>query len=122
MTVAPSPKEIPAPFHVVFTDLDGSLLDHDTYRWAEACGGPLPLSSKGVPVVMVSSKTAAEMTVLAKEMALSAPFVSENGGGIFIPEGAFDRPPDGAVNQGGFLEIHARDPLRGFGLSLAAYP
>ncbi len=110
MTVAPSSKEVPTPFHVIFTDLDGCLLDHDTYRWAEASEALSLCRRKGVPVVMVSSKTAAEMMVLAKEMALSAPFVSENGGGIFIPEDAFDRPPDGAVNQSGFLKYTLGTP------------
>jgi mannosyl-3-phosphoglycerate phosphatase len=102
MTVDPSPKEIPTPYYVIFTDLDGSLLDHDTYSWAEASDALSLCRQTGVPVVMVSSKTAAELTVLAGEMTLSAPFISENGGGIFIPEGAFDRPPNGTVQHGEF--------------------
>jgi mannosyl-3-phosphoglycerate phosphatase len=110
MPVAPDPKEVPAPFHVIFTDLDGSLLDHDTYSWAEASEALSLCRRKGVPVVMVSSKTGAEMAVLAKDIALSAPFVCENGGGIFIPEDAFDRPPDGAVYEGGFLKYALGTP------------
>jgi mannosyl-3-phosphoglycerate phosphatase len=102
MTVEPTPKENPTPYYVIFTDLDGSLLDHDTYSWAEASEALSLCRQKGVPVVMVSSKTGAEMAVLAAEMVLSAPFISENGGGVFVPGKAFDRPLDGTVYQNGF--------------------
>ncbi len=110
MTVEPSPKEIPTLYYVIFTDLDGSLLDQDTYSWAEAAKALSLCRRKGVPVVMVSSKTAAEMAVLAAEMALSAPFISENGGGIFVPEKAFDHPPDGAIYQAGFWKYALGTP------------
>jgi mannosyl-3-phosphoglycerate phosphatase len=110
MTVEPSPKEIPTLYYVIFTDLDGSLLDHDTYSWTDASDALSLCREKEVPVVMVSSKTAAELTVLAGEMTLLAPFISENGGGIFIPEGAFDRPPNGTVYQGGFWKYALGTP------------
>jgi mannosyl-3-phosphoglycerate phosphatase len=110
MTVEPSPKEIPIPYYVIFTDLDGSLLDHDTYSWAEAAEALSLCRGKGVPVVMASSKTGAEMAVLAEAMRLSAPFISENGGGIFVPEKAFDHPPDGAIYQAGFWKYALGTP------------
>jgi mannosyl-3-phosphoglycerate phosphatase len=110
MTVETSPKKIPTPFYVIFTDLDGSLLDHDTYSWAEAAEALSLCRRERVPVVMVSSKTGAEMEVIAKAMALSAPFISENGGGIFIPKKAFDHPPDGAVYRDGFWKYALGTP------------
>jgi mannosyl-3-phosphoglycerate phosphatase len=103
MTVEPGPMESPAPYYVIFTDLDGSLLDHDTYSWAEASKALSLCRRRRVPVVMVSSKTGAEMAVIAEKMTLSAPFISENGGGIFAPEDVFASMPDGAVRQGGYL-------------------
>ena len=55
------------PFYVIFTDLDGTLLDHDTYEWKEA-EPALDLCKKlGVPVVFVSSKTRAEIEVLRRQ-------------------------------------------------------
>ena len=85
------------PFHVIFTDLDGTLLDHDTYEWKEA-EPALDLCKKlGVPVVFVSSKTRAEMEVLRRKMAISEPFISENGGGIFFSDTEFQDPPPDAV-------------------------
>lgn len=72
---------------VVFTDLDGTLLDHDTYSHAQAGEALALLGEKGVPLVMVSSKTFPEMKALYDELRLTAPFVFENGGGIYWPEG-----------------------------------
>jgi mannosyl-3-phosphoglycerate phosphatase len=110
MTVEPSPEENPTPYYVIFTDLDGSLLDHDTYSWAEADEALSLCRRKNVPVVMVSSKTGAEMVVLAEAMRLSAPFISENGGGIFVPEKAFDHPPDGAIYKAGLWKYALGTP------------
>ena len=76
----------PSPSHLVFTDLDGTLLDHHTYSWKEALPALERCRKKSVPVVLVSSKTRAEMAVLHQELKLSAPFVSENGGGVFFPK------------------------------------
>lgn len=85
-----------SPF-LVFTDLDGTLLDPDTYRWDEAEPALAQCADLDVPVVLVSSKTRAEMNPLRLELGLSAPFVSENGGGIFFPGGRFWDPPPEAL-------------------------
>jgi len=71
---------------LIFTDLDGTLLDHDTYGWEEALPALDLCRRLGVPVILVSSKTRAEMDVLQNRLGLSAPFISENGGGIFFPK------------------------------------
>ncbi len=70
---------------VVFTDLDGTLLDHFTYSHKEADPGIILLRENGSPLVLVSSKTLAEMRLLHEKLALSSPFIFENGGGIFWP-------------------------------------
>jgi mannosyl-3-phosphoglycerate phosphatase len=85
------------PFHIIFTDLDGTLLDHDTYDWKDA-EPALDLCKKlGVSVVFVSSKTRAEMEDLRGKMAISGPFISENGGGIFFSDTDFQDPPANSV-------------------------
>jgi len=90
-------EELNIPFFVIFTDLDGTLLDHDTYEW-EAAKQALDICAElGFPIVMVSSKTRAEMEPLRREMSISAPFITENGGGIFFPKSSFkdkDPPPN----------------------------
>ena len=93
--------ETTTPFYVIFTDLDATLLDHDTYEWAEAVPALQLCGRIGVPVILVSSKTRAEMEVLCRRLSLSAPFISENGGGIFCPVGVFEHPPPGAAIDNG---------------------
>jgi mannosyl-3-phosphoglycerate phosphatase len=89
-------------FFVVFSDLDGTLLDHNTYGW-QAAQPALNLCKKcHVPIVLVSSKTRAEMELLRGELSVSAPFVSENGGGIFSKVTALRRFPQGPPSMRGF--------------------
>ena len=98
------------PSHLVFTDLDGTLLDHNTYGWEAALPALDHCRKNGIPVILVSSKTRAEMDVLRHELNLSEPFVSENGGGIFFPREAFKGAPADAI----LLKI--REPERSEGL------
>ncbi len=74
---------------VVFTDLDGTLLDHHTYKWTAAEPALRRLRGRGIPVVLCTSKTRAEILPLRKELGLRAPFVAENGGAIYIPRNYF---------------------------------
>ena len=45
---------------VVFTDLDGTLMDHDSYDVAPAKPALDALAARSIPVVPVTSKTRAE--------------------------------------------------------------
>jgi mannosyl-3-phosphoglycerate phosphatase len=92
-----APEKSATPFYIIFTDLDGTLLDHDTYEWKEAEPALDRCKKLGVPIILVSSKTRAEMEVLRREIALSDPFISENGGGIFFSNVTFQDPPPNAV-------------------------
>jgi mannosyl-3-phosphoglycerate phosphatase len=76
--------------YIVFTDLDGTLLDYGTYSWNEALPALSRLRALRIPVVLCSTKTAAEMQPLARELRLEAPYIVENGGGIRIPQAAGD--------------------------------
>ena len=70
---------------LVFTDLDGTLLDHDNYSWAPATAALERLRQAGVPVIFNSSKTAAEQIVLRKQIGNEHPFVVENGAAVYVP-------------------------------------
>jgi mannosyl-3-phosphoglycerate phosphatase len=74
---------------VVFTDLDGTLLDRYTYSYDNALPSVKHLLQKAIPVIFCSSKTRAEQEVYRQEFGLFHPFIVENGGAIFIPEGYF---------------------------------
>jgi mannosyl-3-phosphoglycerate phosphatase len=73
--------------YLFFSDLDGTLLDHETYGYEPAREALALIREKGYPLILVSSKTYHEMKILHEEMRLSAPFIFENGGGICWPEG-----------------------------------
>ena len=79
---------------LVFTDLDGSLLDHTDYLWQAAEPALQALEENAFPVVFTSSKTSAEMIELRKETGNQHPFISENGSVAHIPREYFKRKPD----------------------------
>lgn len=73
---------------LVATDLDGTLLDRETYGFAGARPALDALRRAGVPLVLCSSKTRAEMEPLAAAIGVRGPLVVENGGAIVDPGGA----------------------------------
>lgn len=71
---------------VVFTDLDGTLLDHETYSWEAARPALGRLRALGVPLVLATSKTAAEVADLHDALGLGTlPAIVENGAGLYRP-------------------------------------
>jgi mannosyl-3-phosphoglycerate phosphatase len=74
---------------VIFTDLDGTLLDRITYAYDKALASVKHLIQREIPVIFCSSKTRAEQEVYRRELGFFHPFIVENGGAIFIPEGYF---------------------------------
>lgn len=70
--------------YIVFTDLDGTLLNADTYGFEAARPALELLSARSVPVVLCSSKTAPEMVRLSKALGTRAPLVVENGGALLV--------------------------------------
>jgi mannosyl-3-phosphoglycerate phosphatase len=70
---------------VVFTDLDSTLLDTNTYSWAAARPALLALKQADGHLVLVSSKTLVEMESLHRALGFADPYVVENGGGIVVP-------------------------------------
>ena len=65
---------------IVFTDLDGTLLDHETYSLEPARPALDRLASEGIPLILASSKTAAEIDRLRAEIGCADfPAIVENG-------------------------------------------
>jgi mannosyl-3-phosphoglycerate phosphatase len=75
---------------MVFTDLDGSLLDHDSYAFDAALPALEALAAQAIPVVPVSSKTLAELTPLMAQIGLTGPAIAENGAVIKYANGIID--------------------------------
>jgi mannosyl-3-phosphoglycerate phosphatase len=81
---------------LIVTDIDGTLIDHHTYSAESARPALEAAAAAGVPVVLCSSKTHAEMAVLARALALApAPLIVENGGAVWWP-GGWPSVPAGA--------------------------
>ena len=86
---------------VIFTDLDGTLLDQTTYSFEPAQPALHLIRQKDIPLVLTSSKTRAEIEFYRRRLENDHPFISENGGAVFIPRDYFsfqfsyDREIDG---------------------------
>lgn len=87
---------------LVFTDLDGTLLDHDTYSFASAVPMLSKLNSINIPVILNTSKTFAELTELRQQMGLKEPFIVENGAAIYIPQLYFKTRPSDTIFKNGY--------------------
>ncbi|MBQ0718574.1 MAG: HAD-IIB family hydrolase [Gammaproteobacteria bacterium] len=70
---------------LIFTDLDGTLLDHYSYSFEPARPVIDFLNSAGIPWILNTSKTLAELSELSVALNNSHPMILENGGGIAIP-------------------------------------
>jgi mannosyl-3-phosphoglycerate phosphatase len=94
----------PEPALLVFTDLDGTLLDHHSYSFSAALPALEWLRSLRVPVIPVTSKTLAELAPLMRELDNPHPCIAENGGLIALPPTYFDAL-DGYPLQEGYRVI-----------------
>jgi len=87
---------------LIFSDLDGSLLDHDDYNHAAADALLAKLDMVDIPVILITSKTRAEVLPLRRELNNQHPFIVENGAAVFIPQGYFPQAPEGCTEQQGY--------------------
>ena len=67
---------------IIFTDLDGSLLDKDTFEFHEIKDYFRDLVSKGIKIIPNSSKTEAELLDFNEQNNLDLSFITENGSSI----------------------------------------
>jgi len=90
---------------IVVTDLDGTLLNHGDYSWEGARFALEELETRGVPVIFCTSKTRAEVEVLRRETGNKHPFITENGGAVFLPAASFAPLAGELPRMGDFLYI-----------------
>ncbi|TWT62818.1 HAD-IIB family hydrolase [Rubinisphaera italica] len=88
---------MPVPM-IVFTDLDGCLLNHGDYSYEPALPVLDHLQKLQIPLVLCSSKTEAEMRPLAEELDASPTIICENGG-VVCWDAAGDRTVLGADRE-----------------------
>lgn len=75
---------------IVFTDLDGTLLDPVDYSFEPALPAIEKLRGLKIPLVFCSSKTMMEIEVIRTALSNTHPFIVENGGAIYVPKDYFD--------------------------------
>ncbi len=74
---------------VIFSDMDGTLLDRETYSFEAARPALERLRIEGWPLVLCTSKTRAEVEFWRRRLNNTDPFIVENGGAAFIPKSYF---------------------------------
>ena len=97
---------------LVFTDLDGTLLDHATYSFEPARPALRALEERGIPMVLCTSKTRAETERWRRALGNAHPFIVENGGGVFIPRGYFPEEAGGGDPGSPYLELEFGTPYQ----------
>lgn len=98
---------------VIFTDLDGTLLDRNTYSFESAQPALRLIRQRDIPLVLSSSKTRAEIEIYRKKLENDHPFISENGGAVFVPKGyfSFSFPYDRELGEYFVLELGTFYPI-----------
>lgn len=82
---------------LLFTALKGALLEPHSSNWAAAECALGAIERRRVPWILVTSQTRAEIEALRRKISHTHPFITEDGGGIFIPQGYFNlRIEDGS--------------------------
>lgn len=95
---------------LVFSDLDGSLLDHYDYEFQQALPVVRALEALHIPLILVSSKTCTEMLELRKTLDNEHPFIVENGAAIYIPQDYFPAKPEECKTLGKYWVCEMAPP------------
>lgn len=98
---------------LIYTDLDGSLLDHFSYSFAAAQPLLQRLEESGVAVIPVTSKTCSELVSLRVDLKNRHPFIVENGAAVFIPINYFPLIPEGVEVTNNYY-VHCFSKPRAF--------
>ncbi len=84
---------------LIFTDLDGTLLDHHSYSHQAADIALAYLEQNNIPVIPCSSKTQLEIEKLRHDLNNKHPFIIENGAAVFIPKDYFTSQPEDTIED-----------------------
>ena len=96
---------------IIFTDLDGTLLDHADYNTNNISELLQQLQNAHIPVVFNTSKTFCEVIELKNDLNIQQPFIVENGAAVFIPEDYFELKPIGCKKVGAYWCYAMAKPL-----------
>ncbi len=94
---------------IIFTDLDGTLLDLKTYSYLPALEALSRIIDRRIPLVFCSSKTRAEQQQYQAAIGIREPMIVENGSAIFIPQNYFSKPFQSRPARDGYDVIESGD-------------
>lgn len=90
---------------VIFSDLDGTLLDPRSQSYAGAERALARIASEDIPLIFSSSKTRSEIERHRQAMDNRHPFIAENGAAVFIPAGYFPFAVKGSERLDGYEAV-----------------
>jgi mannosyl-3-phosphoglycerate phosphatase len=94
---------------VLITDLDGTLLDANY-----SCEAAFPaldlLKRLHIPLVLCTSKTRAEVEAVRHQLSNRDPFIVENGGALYVPDGCLPFDLNTPTRRGAYAVIEFGDP------------
>ena len=67
---------------LIFTDLDGSLLDHNNFEFQDIKDFILKCLDTGIKIIPNSSKTKIEIELFFNQLGKELPYISENGAAV----------------------------------------
>jgi len=70
---------------IIFTDLDGTLLDHHDYNFDAAIPALQAVQQLGIPLILTTSKTLAEVRQINRTLHNAQPAIVENGCALCFP-------------------------------------
>lgn len=95
---------------IIFTDLDGTLLDYESYSYDAARPALAIIKDMGIPLVLVTSKTRAEVEVWRERLDNHDPFIVENGGALYLPRKYFPFTLQAPAYRDGYAVIEFGTP------------
>ncbi len=90
---------------MLFTALENCLLDPRTDSCSAAEDVIAELERRHIPWVIFSGRTRAQLDPLRRKLGHRHPFVTENGGGLFLPQDYFNIAVEGSRRAGGYQMV-----------------
>ena len=101
-----------APRHLIFSALEGALVDPLTNSFSGAEEALSELERRKIAYVLLTARTREQVDPIRRKLGHNHPFVTENGGGIFFPDGYFSLRIPGAVRTARYLSIAQGRPYK----------
>jgi len=92
-----------APRQIIFTAVEGALEHPAPGSWSAVLEALQALARRGIPLVLSSRGTRAQLEPLRRKLQHAHPFLTESGGGLFIPDGYFNLRLEGATRAGRYF-------------------